>query len=973
MRREMYNVLSSCFLIAVFTSSNVAFGQTETAMADFYKSKVEWANQQLKGMSLRDKIAQSFIIHVPTYKGEQAFEKIDSLIINDRVGGLVLGRGEYEQTKNAIRRFQEHATFPLLMAMDATWGLSKQIWRSKKYPFPLALGAVNEDEWSRTLSTAMSHDMRKLGVNFCLGPTINISSPDMDEAGQMETYGEDPMTVATQSRAFIQGLQQNNVLSAMKYFPFHPDKQGDNDEELLRSEVSLEQLQNVHWAPFRMGRLSRASAVMMANMEVPALDDSGIPVSFSSKVIQETLKNELKFDGLVISGNLGDERLTRYFDADDIDFLAYTAGNDLLLNPGNPQQAIERIMQAVNEGEYSEKAIDRKCLKILQAKYHVATGKDTLAYPSTEELSYIETATYEKAITVLKNDSVLPVKDALESNLVINLGNDAGAFRDRLEEYSHAKYVHAYSAEEVLRYMENYANTYDNIFINIFPIRSLTTTIQPYPVAWRKVLENIPAAVNSYVTFYGHPFIARDWEVFAKADAVILTYEQELETLDRVAQLLFGGFQSKTPLPVTLNEVFQEGFYAATPAASRMKYTVPMEFGLRKSDFRAIDSIAEHGIREKAYPGCQIVIAKDGKLIYEKSFGHQTYDSLRAIENNTLYDLASVTKIAASTASLMHLQGKGQFSLDARLRDYLEITRGTAYERILLKDMMAHQAGLSPWIPFYTKTLTDGLPSEKYYSRIPNDSMKTQVAQGLFIRDDYEETIYDRILSTRLKPRGDYRYSDLGYYFVKRIVEQQSALPMEKFVHSTFYEPMGLRTMRYHPLEEFSIQRIAPTERDNYFRHQLVHGYVHDMGAAMTDGVGGHAGVFSNAADLAKMMQLFLNQGTYGRREYIPAEVIESYTSCQFCPDNRRGAGFDKPVRDLQGGPTCELVSLESFGHSGFTGTQAWADPANGVNYVFLSNRVYPKGDNWKLVKMDIRTDIQKEIYKLFPVRNENK
>ena len=970
MKVDSYNILSSFVFVVLLAVVNQSFGQSSSSMADFYKSSSDWAQAQMEEMTLSEKIAQSFIIRVPTYKGEEELKKVDSLITHFNVGGIVLGRGEYDQTKEVIHRFQESSMLPLLIAMDATWGLSKQIWKSKKYPFPLTSGAVNEEEWSRTLNTAMSHDMRNLGVNFCLGPAVNVSSAEMDKAQQMETYGENPLTVAKQSRALIQGLQENNVLSAMKYFPLHPEQVGDQDHKLRRSAISLEKLEKIYWAPFKMGRLSRASAVMMSNIEVPAIDSTGIPASFSPHVIQEILKNELKFDGLIISGDLRDDELARYFDAENIDIRAYMAGNDILLYPRNPQKAINRIVQAVKNGEYSEKTIDRKCLKILRAKYHIETRKDKRTFPPAEKLSYVETASYEKAITVLKNDQVIPVKDANESNLVINLGNDAIAFKDRFGKYSEAKYLHAYSSEEVIRYLQEYSDEFDNIFINIFPIRSLTATIQPYPSAWEELMQHIPAAVNSYVTFYGHPFVAKDWEVFADVDAVVLTYEQELPTLDRVAQLLFGGFQSETPLTVTLNEVYQEGYFAETPVASRLKYTVPMEFGLQRSDFSAIDSIAQRGICEKAYPGCQIVIAKDGKLIYEKSFGHQTYDSLRPIDNSTLYDLASVTKIIASTASLMHLQGKERFSLDSRLGEYLEITRGTAYERILLKDMMAHQAGLSPWIPFYTATLDDGFPSEKYYAKIPNDSMKTQVARGLFILDDYETTIYERILSTRLRARGNYRYSDLGYYFVKKIVEQQSGLPMEDFVHSTFFDPMGLRTMGYHPLKSFSVKRIAPTERDDYFRHQLVHGYVHDMGAAMTDGVGGHAGVFANAVDLAKMMQLFLNKGTYGRREYIPGEVVQAYTSCQFCPSNRRGAGFDKPVRNLKGGPTCELVSLESFGHSGFTGTQAWADPANGVNYVFLSNRVYPKGDNWKLVKMDIRTDIQKEIYKLFPVRN---
>ena len=245
--------------------------------------------------------------------------------------------------------------------------------------------------------------------------------------------------------------------------------------------------------------------------------------------------------------------------------------------------------------------------------------------------------------------------------------------------------------------------------------------------------------------------------------------------------------------------------------------------------------------------------------------------------------------------------------------------------------------------------------------------MSREVADDLFILNDYEKTMYDRILRTNLRRHKKYKYSDLGYYFVKKIIEKSTGTPLQDFVWNTFYEPMGLKTMGYHPLEKFEKTQIAPTEQDTYFRHQLVHGYVHDMGAAMMDGVGGHAGVFASATDLAAFMQMFLNKGMYGGRRYLSEEVVEEYTSCQFCPKNRRGAGFDKPVTSLDGGPTCDLVSLSSFGHSGFTGTQVWADPSNGVNYVFLSNRVYPSGENWKLIRMNIRTDIQRVIYEIFP------
>ena len=377
-----------------------------------------------------------------------------------------------------------------------------------------------------------------------------------------------------------------------------------------------------------------------------------------------------------------------------------------------------------------------------------------------------------------------------------------------------------------------------------------------------------------------------------------------------------------------------------------------------------IDRIVDEGLEAGAYPGCQVVIAIEGKVIWRKSYGYHTYDQKRPVRNTDVYDIASITKVAASTASLMRLNTLDTFALNNRLRDYLpELTKETPYASIRLKDMMAHQAGLVAWIPFYKKTLTSGWqPSKQWYSKAKNDQMGVQVTDQLWIREGYTDSIYQRILRTPLKSRR-YKYSDLGYYFVRKIVEKQSGLPLDEFAMKEFYQPMGLAHMRYKPLEHFPLYRITPTEDDTIFRKQLIHGYVHDPGAAMIGGVGGHAGLFSNAGDLASMMQMFLNKGSYGGMQYISPEVVTEYTRCQYCPRNRRGAGFDKPTTNRRGGPSSNLASLSSFGHSGFTGTLAWADPVHKVNYVFLSNRVYPDAENWKLVKMGTRTRIQDVIY----------
>jgi CubicO group peptidase (beta-lactamase class C family) len=331
-----------------------------------------------------------------------------------------------------------------------------------------------------------------------------------------------------------------------------------------------------------------------------------------------------------------------------------------------------------------------------------------------------------------------------------------------------------------------------------------------------------------------------------------------------------------------------------------------------------------------------------------------------AVKQTDLYDIASVSKIAGSTIGAMKLASEGKFSLSKSLNDYLPDLVLGKYKTINIREMMAHQAGLPAWIAFYKKTLSDGSYKDGLYSTTKKAGYETQVAENLFILDSYADSIYQQIMAAPLGEKT-YVYSDLGYYFIKKIVEKQSGQAFDAFLYEQIYRPMGLRSICFNPLKYFSSANVAPTENDQAFRKQLIRGYVHDPGAAMLGGVAGHAGVFSNATDLASLMQMLMNNGVYGNVRYLQESVVQEYTRAQFS-GNRRGAGFDRP-KASGGGTCCALATQSSYGHSGFTGTLVWADPARVINYVFLSNRVCPDQENWKLRDMNIRTEIQRVIY----------
>ena len=432
------------------------------------------------------------------------------------------------------------------------------------------------------------------------------------------------------------------------------------------------------------------------------------------------------------------------------------------------------------------------------------------------------------------------------------------------------------------------------------------------------------------------------------------------KTISATAHLLFGAIGTNPKL--TSKESIQ------TKSNGRLSFSSLKDAKIPSGSFNRIDEIALNGISEGAFPGCQVLVAIKDSIVYRKSYGTHTYDiNSKKVKNDDLYDIASITKIAASTMIAMYLEYRGMLDIDDSLGKYIRnVTGDTDFSKIKIREMMAHQSGLKSWIPFYLKTMSEGQLKKSLYRSVPDSIYNLKVADDIYLKTDYEQTMYDRILNTSLGSKK-YKYSDLCYYFTQKVFESILQKKQEDFVHEMIYEPLGFQNIRYLPLDYFDKGRIVPTELDSNFRKQLIHGYVHDPGAAMLGGVGGHAGVFSNATDLASIMQVFLKNGDYGGQTLFNEEIRKDFTRKQY-DKNRRGAGFDRP-RD-NGGGTCDyLASPTSFGHSGFTGTLAWADPEHDIIFVFLSNRVHPDQGNWKIRDMNIRTDIQHVIYQALGIK----
>jgi CubicO group peptidase (beta-lactamase class C family) len=564
----------------------------------------------------------------------------------------------------------------------------------------------------------------------------------------------------------------------------------------------------------------------------------------------------------------------------------------------------------------------------------------------------------EKAIVLLKNkDLCLPIGKLNRQLSAISFGGPAKNFHETIGLFADATISEYHTLSECSDTSLNRIKASEICIISLHAdgTKGTENEIDSKNLA---ILDKLPASQLKILILFGNDQLLKQLNP-GSVDVIIWAKENHYLAQNRVAQLLFGASAAQGKLTKDIGD-FKVGDGISTKTNGRLKFGQAEDLGINPLKLNQIDEIALKGIEDGAYPGCQIVVAVKGTIIYRKSFGKQTKNG-ENVSNTDVYDIASITKIAASTLLTMHLIDEGLLDIDKKLGDYIpEITGKGPYSQIIIREMMAHQAGLTPWIAFFKKTMNNGILSSSIYASEKRDGYQLQVAEGIFMKNDYVDSMYKQIVTTPLGSKK-YEYSDLCYYFTQKIIEKIIQKKQNDYLLSKIYLPMGLRYTRYLPLNFFSRSQIIPTENDKTFRKQLIHGFVHDPGAAMLGGVAGHAGVFSNATDLASIMQLFLNNGEYAGMKFFTEKITNDFTRAQY-PGNRRGVGFDRP--NASGGGTCdELASSESFGHSGFTGTLAWADPKNDVVFIFLSNRVNPDQNNWKLRDMGIRTKIQHVVY----------
>lgn len=958
-------------LFITFFFSIIAFSQNNPLLAKDVEAQKIWVDSIYNSMTLEEKIGQLFMVQVFSDKNDAHKNEILKQIKEQHIGGVIFSKGGPMRQAKLNNQLQSASKIPLLVGMDAEWGLSMRLDSTYAFPWNMTLGAIKDDALIQQTGKHIGEHCKRLGVHFNFAPVVDINTNPINPIIGNRSFGEDRDRITRQSLAFMKGMQGAGVMANAKHFPGHGDTDTDSHKTLPTINFSAQRIDSVELYPYRKLIKEGLSSVMVAHLNVPALESrSGYPSSISKHIVTTILKENLEFEGLIFTDALNMKGASNFSAPGDIDLAAFLAGNDVLLISENVKLAVTKIAEALNNKLFTEDRLAHSVKKILSAKYKLGLNnyQPVKTKNLINDLNRIEDdLLYEKlmenAITVVKNTKEnLPIRQ-LETKKIayVKFGNDDGTpFLETLKKYTKIHEIKADKLDELLIQLQNY----NTVIISLHktsdnPWRSYKFTDRE--LVW---LYEIARTKNVILNVFANPYSLLDLKTTENIESIVVSYQNSKIAQEKSAQLIFGAIQAKGSLPVSAGNQFSTGIGVQYNALSRLSYGLPESVGMNSKKLLKIDSLAKVAIAKGTTPGIQIVVARKGKVFYNKSFGSHTYNNKIPVKDSDIFDIASLTKIMATVPLIMELHEEGIINLDTKLSELLPEYRGTNKANITLKTMLSHFAQLKPWIPFYTATLdANKKPSPKYYRNKKDDVFNVEISQDLFMRGDYQDTIYDIVKNTDLLGRVQYRYSDLPYFILKKYLEEYYKMSMADVVQEHFYKPLGANFTTYNPTEKFSKSTILPTEEDDYFRYQTVHGYVHDMGAAMQNGVGGHAGVFSNANDMAKIMQLYLQKGFYGGRRYFAPETMDEFNKCHFCiNNNRRGIGFDKPQLG-ETGPTCGCLSMTSFGHSGFTGTYAWADPEEEIVYIFMANRTYPKATTNLLLKENIRTDIQQYIY----------
>ncbi|MBK7958947.1 MAG: serine hydrolase [Bacteroidetes bacterium] len=932
--------------------------------------KQAWVDSVFYTLTIQQKIGQLFMMPIyPSENGIESYQQAMDLVANYGLGGVIAMKGDPYYTAKWLNDFNERARLPLFAGIDGEWGISMRMSKALIYPKQMTLGAIQNNNLITELGRQIGQECRAIGINVNFAPVVDINTNPNNPVINHRSFGEEKSNVALKGLNYALGLQDQLVLPCAKHFPGHGDTDKDSHKDLPVINKSKTQLMHQEMYPFRFLFNNGIKSTMVAHIYMPQQDKTkNLAASLSKKIVTDILQNEVGFKGLIFTDALNMEGVSKFFRPGEIEVKALKAGNDVLLFSSDMKFAQKKIMEAIDLGTLNRDDIEAKSEKVLSYKYDLNLANylptDTSRIKevlNSEQGQILRKKLFEEAMTLVSNkDNLIPFKKLNFTLATVSIGaEEITKFQKTIERYTPCKHF-VLKKSDTLQYDQLIKDLtyYDKIIVSIHSMSHLPALnygLSPATLNFIKALRKKKKDVILCVP--GSPYALK---YFSDIDWLLCGYEDNSTTHVAMAEALFGLVPIMGKLPVSSGS-FKVANGIMTKELFRLKYKTESNEILNAEARFALDSMCLEMIQRKATPSCQMMIVKDGQIIYDKAFGTKTYDYVDTVNTSSMYDIASLTKVCATTLATMKLVGERKLDIQKQVKDYLLLEDSAKINNLVLSQILLHQAGLYPFIPFYAKY---NKAFDTYFRNQYDSSFSVHVAKNLYLRNDIPDSMWAEMIYHRVDSTPRYKYSDLTMYIMQAIIESNTNISLDNYSMKYFYEPMGLRC-RFNPLNYYFENKMVPTEDDKEFRRQLLLGNVHDPGAAMYGGVAGHAGLFSNAHDIAVLFQMLLNNGSYAGVKYLDSAVIRQFTSYQ-SNISRRGYGFDKPAKVAnEDSPCAEEASFRTFGHTGFTGTCAWADPDNNLIFVLLTNRIHPSVENKRLIQESWRVKIMSKVYQL--------
>ena len=978
----MTKSIYALFILSFFLlTGHISFGQKDPAFLKYMND--QWVDSTLQHMSIDQKIGQLFIVQAYSKQNSTIDKPLDE-IKKFQAGGIIFMQGTAKKQSSFTNQLQKNSKIPLLITMDAEWGPAFRLSNTPHYPLQMALGAIQDDSLIYQMGREIAMQLKRIGVNVNFAPVSDVNSNPLNPVINYRSFGENPKSVAHKASLYAKGMQDEGILAVAKHFPGHGNTSTDSHLGLPVNNESIEELNKVELYPFRQLINNGIGGVMVAHIQVPAMEpDKNIPSSLSKNIIQGQLIEKDHFKGIVITDAMNMKGVTDKFPSGESVVRAIIAGNDMVEIVPDISSAIKALKKAIKQKRITINDLNNKCRKILALKrwmnlnhYKPVSEKNISKDINCPEYQLTRRLLHEESLTLLRNkNNILPLQrlDTLSIAAIVLGRNNTSEFQLMANNYMKVSFfnLRKNATSEEVDQLINKLKGFNLLLcdienLNLYPRSNYGTNS-----SINEFIGKTSFKKKRIFVLEGNPYSLRFLSGIERSEALLITYQENEITKELAAQAIFGAIDVKGKLPVNINNSFRLGDGITINKIDRLIYTIPEDAGI-SSEFLEprIDSIINDCIEKGACPGCQLCMAKDGKIILHKCYGYHTYECKQPVKHDDLYDWASITKITGPLPALIRLYDEGKYNLDIPFSKYWPDFIKSNKKRITSREILAHQARLKPGIFFWKKAiLQDGALDSTIFSTHPNKDFSVRVSSNLYMNYKNISTMMKLIKESKLLKKAKYKYSGMGFYIYPFIIENLTGQDYQSYLKNTFYAPLGASTVTYNPYLHFPLSRIIPSEKDNFFRHEILNGFVSDEAAAMLGGVSGNAGLFGSANDLSKIMEMYLQNGKYGGVNFLSKKSLSEFTRVQYKKnENRRGLGFDKPAlynnkRKPEECYPAVSISSESYGHTGFTGGMTWVDPKENILFVFLCNRVYPTRENHKLVEMNIRSKLLQTLY----------